>query len=223
MGKSKNLKKERQKQIKEQIKQQKLNARKNDSDGQTSKVNAQRKAIKEQKKKKESDLKYFALTQEEWKEATDEQKLVHFQKHERQITDAIFANDSGDLGFREIDWGFIEANKSEFNLEFTDQEKLSIFSTDSVLERFEDCFELDPNDQLSEVPNDLSDQEKIKVIDLLLSTCKENFEWLSDWIIENKLSGDLGKKYNLAVGNFFYNSWFWQKYREGSDANVHQG
>ncbi len=213
MGKNKNLKKERQKQIKEQIKQQKLN-----SESQTSKVNAQRKAIKEQKKKKESDLKYFALTQEEWKEATDEQKLVHFKKHERQITDAIFAHDTGDLGFREINWGFIEANKNEFNLEFTDQEKLSIFSSDSVLERFEDFFELEPDDQLSEVPNDLSDPEKIKVIDLRLSTCKENFEWLSDWIIENKVTDDLQRKYDLEVANFFYNSWFWQEYNKESAA-----
>ena len=163
-------------------------------------------------------MKYFALTQEEWKEATDEQKLVHFKKHERQITDAIFAHDTGDLGFREINWGFIEANKNEFNLEFTDQEKLSIFSCDSVLERFEDFFELEPDDQLSEVPNDLSDPEKIKVIDLRLSTCKENFEWLSDWIIENKVTDDLQRKYDLEVANFFYNSWFWQEYNKESAA-----
>ncbi len=56
MGKNKNLKKERQKQIKEQIKKQKLNSAKGNSESPTSKVNAKRKSIREVKQKKESDF-----------------------------------------------------------------------------------------------------------------------------------------------------------------------
>ncbi len=164
--------------------------------------------------------KLFALSKKEWDSSTDEQKLSHYEEFETEIFLAICECDPGDLGFNELDWNFIQEHKEQINLDLKDQEKLSIFEDDAedLIEALE---EYTGEDTLSSRYDEdegasFSEEEKLALVNDYLS--RFGLEGISSWIIDNQLDESTQRKYNLEVANFFYNSWFWQKYHKESAA-----